>query len=99
MNGAEDVFELLNSHDQELTLNDLVETQKQRVWRSCARSVTVLKWMEGHCLIEPGTKALGGGIVLNQQQATTTRQRSVRTLSCRRDSEGEEGLCLTRLWC
>jgi hypothetical protein len=31
MNCAEDVFELLNSHDQGLMLNDLVETWKQRV--------------------------------------------------------------------
>ena len=101
MNGAEDVLELLSSHDQELLLDELVETQKQRIWNSWgtwARSVTVLKWTEGHGLIVPGTKALED-IDLNEQQATTTRRGSARTVSCGRVYEGEEGLCLARLWC
>jgi hypothetical protein len=61
---AEEVFELQNSHDQELTLDDLVEIRKQSAFEEAEetepeykeRTVTVLNLAEGRGLIEADVK-------------------------------------------
>jgi cysteine synthase len=62
--GAEDVFELLNYHDQELTLGHLVEIRKQSAVEEAEepepdpkeRAMTVLNLTEGLGVTEAGIK-------------------------------------------
>jgi hypothetical protein len=62
MHDAKDIFQLLNSHDQSLMLEDLVEIRKQsaleegeeREPEAQERTVTVLKLTEGIGFTEAG---------------------------------------------
>jgi hypothetical protein len=64
MYNAENIFHLLNSHNQELTLEDLVEIRKQSTLEEAVepkpetkeQTMTVLKLTEGLELNEAGIK-------------------------------------------
>ncbi|XP_066566163.1 protein UXT isoform X1 [Amia ocellicauda] len=88
---AEDVLELLSSHDRELTPEDLAEICNQSSLeeaeelesepRETRRTMTVSKLSEGLGLIEAGIRVLED-IDSNEQRAAATRQGIKRMLAC-----------------
>ena len=71
---VKDVLELLNSHDQELSLYHLAEIRKQNVLEEEPKpketTMTVLKLAQGLWLIEAGTK-MSEDIDWNEQPTAT----------------------------
>jgi len=81
---AENVFELMNSHDQELTLNDLFEIWKPGANDKSAEpepeseesSMTVSKLSEGLGLTEAGHQGLWGDIDSKEQRTANYWRRN-----------------------
>jgi hypothetical protein len=101
--GAEDVFELLNSHDKEHTLDSLVEIRKQSDLEEAEepepetkeRTMTISKRTEGLGLTEAGIKTFED-IDSKEQPAATIRQGIARKKKFRRR---RICLCLERFQC
>jgi hypothetical protein len=77
---AEDVFDLMNCHDHELTLNDLFEIWKPSAGEESVepeseseeRTLTVSKLSEGFGLTEGGHQGLWGTLIRKSNEQPVT---------------------------
>jgi len=87
---AEDVFEFINSHDHELTLNDLFEIWKPGADDKSAEpepeseesSMTASKLSEGLGLTEAGHQGLWGALIRKSNEQPIPGEGITRMLAC-----------------